>query len=446
MNRGFLFTLQGKTGNPMKSIDEIYQIYRNHPVVSTDSRKTEQNGLFFALKGDHFDGNLYAGSALEKGYAYAIVDDPGMKSEEKYILVEDVLKTLQELASHHRNHLSIPVIAVTGSNGKTTTKELIHAVLSKRYKTVATKSNLNNHIGVPLTLLSITEETEIAIIEMGANHPGEIGFLCELARPDFGIITNIGRAHLEGFGSFEGVIRAKTELYRWLRDNGGIAFINADNPILVDHSSGIKKFTYGEQAPSDYPVKLTDARSTLEFETGTAGKQIHVHSNLYGSYNFENLAAAASIGYYFNIGPEEIKSAIEEYIPTNNRSQLMDTGHNLLILDAYNANPTSMEAAIDNFSRTDYKNKIVILGDMLELGPDSEKEHLNIMRLLENTAFNAIYLVGPEFTKLCTKKEWTCFQDSELARLWFEHHKPEGMTILIKGSRGIRMEQIAEVL
>jgi UDP-N-acetylmuramoyl-tripeptide--D-alanyl-D-alanine ligase len=446
LNRGFLFTLQGQTGIYMKTIDEIYTIYRDHPVISTDSRKIEENGLFFALKGDHFDGNTYAGSALEKGSAYAIVDDPGRMSDDRYILVEDVLKTLQELASFHRDQLSIPLIAVTGSNGKTTTKELIHSVLSKKYKTIATKSNLNNHIGVPLTLLSITDETEIAIIEMGANHPGEIRFLCEIARPDFGIITNVGRAHLEGFGGFEGVIKAKTELYNWLRDNGGMAFINADNPILMDHSKGLKKFTFGELAPSDYPVKLTDARSTVEFITGPAGKQIHVRSNLYGSYNFENLAAAASIGHYFNIGPDGIKSAIEGYIPSNNRSQLMNTGHNLLILDAYNANPTSMEAAIDTFSRTDYKNKIVILGDMLELGDDSENEHLNILKLLEAKEFPLTYLVGPEFTRLCTKKEWTCFQDSELARLWFEHHKPEGMTILIKGSRGIRMEQIAEVL
>ena len=430
----------------MSSIEEIYQIYLNHPVISTDSRSIAQDGLFFALKGDTFNGNLFAESALQKGGAFAIIDDANLKTNPRYILVDDVLKTLQDLASFHRDHLFIPVIAVTGSNGKTTTKELISTILSKKYKTIATRSNLNNHIGVPLTLLSITPDTEIAIIEMGANHPGEIRFLCDLAKPDYGIITNIGKAHLEGFGSFEGVVKAKTELFRYLKEHRGIAFINADNPLLADHSIGLQKFSYGEHSSADYPVRLTNTQSVVEFGIDTGGKRIPVHSHLYGAYNFENLMAAASIGHYFKIGPEEIKSAIENYIPCNNRSQILKASHNLLILDAYNANPTSMELAIENFSRTEYRNKTVILGDMLELGAGSENEHLNILKLLEEKEFSGIYLVGPIFTKLCRKKEWICFQDSELARLWFEHHKVKDATILIKGSRGIRMEQISGVL
>lgn len=430
----------------MSSIEEIYQIYLNHPVISTDSRTIAQDGLFFALKGDNFNGNLFAESALQKGGAFAIIDDANLKINPHYILVDDVLKTLQNLASFHRDHLFIPVIAVTGSNGKTTTKELISAILSKKYKTIATRSNLNNHIGVPLTLLSITPDTEIAIIEMGANHPGEIRFLCDLANPHYGIITNIGKAHLEGFGSFEGVVKAKTELFQYLKENQGMAFINADNSLLANHSTGLQKFSYGEHSPADYPVRLTNIRSMVEFEIDPGGKRIPVHSHLYGAYNFENLMAAASIGHYFKISPEEIKSAIENYIPSNNRSQILETSHNLLILDAYNANPTSMEIAIENFSKTEYQNKTVILGDMLELGADSENEHLNILKLLEEKEFNGIYLVGPIFTKLCKKNEWICFQDSELARLWFEHHKMKDATILIKGSRGIHMEQIAGVL
>jgi UDP-N-acetylmuramoyl-tripeptide--D-alanyl-D-alanine ligase len=430
----------------MSPLEEIYQTYLDHPEISTDSRTIAQNGLFFALKGDNFNGNFFAESAIEKGAAFAIIDNPDLKKNPRYIRVDDVLKTLQQMASFHRDHLSIPVIAVTGSNGKTTTKELISAILSTKYKTIATRSNLNNHIGVPLTILSITSDTKIAIIEMGANHPGEIRFLCDIAKPGFGIITNIGKAHLEGFGSYEGVIKAKTELFMYLKEHRGMAFINADNPVLVDHSRGLKNFSYGEHSPADYPVRLTDVRPTVAFELETAAGKIHVHSHLYGSYNFENLMAAAAIGHYFNIDPPDIKTAVENWVPSNNRSQIVETSHNLIILDAYNANPTSMESAIENFSKTDYKNKIVILGDMLELGTETDNEHLSILNLLEKKEFTGTYLVGPVFTKLCVKNEWVCFQDSGLARLWFEHHKVKGATVLIKGSRGIRMEQIAEVL
>jgi UDP-N-acetylmuramoyl-tripeptide--D-alanyl-D-alanine ligase len=430
----------------MISLEEIYQTYLKHPAISVDSRTIEQDGLFFALKGENFNGNQFALSALDKGGAYAIIDDPALNNDPRFILVEDVLKTLQDLASFHRDHIAIPVIAVTGSNGKTTTKELMNAILSKKYKTIATRSNLNNHIGVPLTLLSITSATEIAIIEMGANHRGEIHFLCTLAKPGYGIITNIGKAHLEGFGSFEGVVKAKTELFHYLKEHQGTAFVNADNSLLVYHSTGLRKVSYGEQSPADYNVRMKDSRSMVDIEMEIVGKIISVHSNLYGSYNFENLMAAVAIGLYFKINPEEIKNAIENYIPSNNRSQLLETGRNLLILDAYNANPSSMEAAIENFSKTEYRNKTVILGDMLELGADSENEHLNILKLLAEKDFNGIFLVGPVFTRLCTKNEWICFQDSELACLWLEHHKIEGATILIKGSRGIRLEKIAGAL
>jgi UDP-N-acetylmuramoyl-tripeptide--D-alanyl-D-alanine ligase len=430
----------------MSSIEEIYQVYLDHPLISTDSRTIAKDGLFFALKGENFNGNLFADAALDKGAAYAVIDDPAMKKDPRYILVDDVLKTLQELASFHRDHLPIPFIAITGSNGKTTTKELTHAVLSLKYKTIATRSNLNNHIGVPLTLLSILPGNEMAIIEMGANHPGEIRFLCEIAKPGFGIITNIGRAHLEGFGSFEGVVKTKTELYKYLFDHRGMAFVNAGNPLLMEHSSGLNRLTYGEGSFANYPVRLTESDSMVGLEIGTDDQRIRVQSHLYGTYNFENQAAAAAIGHFFGIGPEEIKTAIENYIPSNNRSQIKETARNLLILDAYNANPSSMEAAIENFSRSGYKNKTVILGDMLELGSESENEHLAILKLLEEKNFTGIYLVGPVFTNLCDKKEWVCFQDSGLARLWFEHHKLENATVLIKGSRGIRMEQIADAL
>jgi UDP-N-acetylmuramoyl-tripeptide--D-alanyl-D-alanine ligase len=429
----------------MENTDQLYRRYLEHPVICTDSRSILPGSLFFALKGESFDGNRFAETALEKGSAYAIVDDKNVMKDDRYILVGNVLEALQQLASCHREHLDIPVLAITGTNGKTTTKELTHAVLSKKFNTVATIGNLNNHIGVPLTILSATPGTEFLIVEMGANHPGEIRFLCELARPEFGLITNIGKAHLEGFGGFEGVIRTKTELYRHLHNNNGMAFVNADDPLLMEKARELKKSTYGSVENDDFRGRIKDEGPFVTVEIGYGGT-VEIRSRLFGSYNAGNILAAAAIGHYFGVNGKEIKDAIENYIPSNNRSQVMQKGSNLLVLDAYNANPSSMRAAIETFAATAYENKVAILGDMLELGEESVKEHEEVLRILEESNILSAYLVGPVFTEVCRNRSWICFQDSDLAKLWFEHHKIENATILVKGSRGIKLEKIVEVL
>ncbi|MEI7723965.1 MAG: UDP-N-acetylmuramoyl-tripeptide--D-alanyl-D-alanine ligase [Bacteroidota bacterium] len=427
-------------------INNLYAIFLDHPFVSTDSREVKPGSLFFALRGESFNGNEYASKALESGATFAIVDDDQYAVNKSCILVNNVLSTLQALAQHHRMQFNIPLIAITGTNGKTTTKELIHGVLSEKYNTLATKGNLNNHIGVPLTLLNLTRETEIAIIEMGANHPGEIEFLCNIAQPDFGIITNIGKAHLEGFGSYEGVIRTKTELYRFIREKKGVVFINQDDETLKEHSTGLKTISYGI-SPSDLMSKNLSAdpyvKMDLQFKDGAILK---IESKLYGRYNSGNILAAACIGQHFNVSAESIKSAIEAYQPGNNRSQISKTKNNLLILDAYNANPSSMKAAIESFSASEFPEKTVILGDMLELGNDSDKEHLQILNWIDQLQFKQVYLVGPVFTRLNVQRNNICFQDSGLAKMWFQHHRIENATVMIKGSRGIRLEKIAEVL
>jgi UDP-N-acetylmuramoyl-tripeptide--D-alanyl-D-alanine ligase len=438
LRRGFIY-MENKT-------EVLYQIFLEHPDVTTDSRQVRPGSLFFALRGDSFNGNEFAAGALVSGAAYAIVDEAGYAVNESYILVDDVLSTLQSLARHHRSRFNIPLIAITGTNGKTTTKELIAGVLSKKYKTLATRGNLNNHIGVPLTLLNLTSETEIAIIEMGANHPGEIDFLCNIAQPGYGLITNIGKAHLEGFGSYEGVIRTKTEMYRFIRERGGQIFINHEDAVLREHSAGLQTITYGN-APADLVSNDVSAdpfvSMNLLFHDGS---QIRVESKLYGGYNAGNIMAAACIGQHFAVPPGKINLAIEEYQPGNNRSQIAKTAHNLLILDAYNANPSSMKAAIETFAASSYSEKIVILGDMLELGTDADREHQEILNWIDGLSFKEVYLVGPVFTRLNSKRENICFQDSELARMWLGHHKIENATVLIKGSRGIRLEKLADVL
>lgn len=427
-------------------INNIYSKFLAHPIVSTDSRKVKPGSIFFALKGESFNGNEFAGRALESGAAYAIVDDSGYVVNESCILVDDVISTLQALSKYHRLQFNIPVIAITGTNGKTTTKELICRVLSKKYRTLATQGNLNNHIGVPLTLLSLTSDTEVAIIEMGANHPGEIDFLCNLAQPGYGLITNIGKAHLEGFGSFEGVIRTKTELYQFLQKHGGEIFLNNEDELLKEHSMGIKTIRYGS-SPADLACNNIFADPFLAMNLRLRdGSSLQIESKLYGRYNAGNILAAACIGQYFKVPPEEIKSAIEEYQPGNNRSQISKTEHNLLILDAYNANPSSMTAAIETFVASAYPEKSVILGDMLELGQDSDQEHLKILDLVDQHSFKHVYLVGPIFTRLNSKRENICFQDSGLAKMWFEHHKLENASVLLKGSRGIRLEKLVDVL
>ena len=430
----------------MVSPEKIYELFLKYPVISTDSRKIEPGCIFFALKGETFDGNRFADNSIAAGAAYAIVDDHQVVKNEQYLPVENVLSTLQQLSLIHRKHFSIPVIGITGSNGKTTTKELISAVLSGKYKTLATTGNLNNHIGVPLTLLKINESTEIAVIEMGANHPGDISFLCNLALPGFGIITNIGKAHLEGFGTLEGVIRTKTELYRYIESTGGKVFINNNDGILLEHAANLLKITYEIGNKAEVNGKLTGSEPFISFTLNTGKESVNIKTKLFGEYNLENLLAAACIGNYFGVPSGEIKSALENYEPSNSRSQVTQSDRNLLILDSYNANPTSMLAALNQFSSSTYNNKVLILGDMLELGGVSDEEHLALIRIIGDLGFPEVYLVGPALTRLNSKREWICFNDSDLARLWFSHHRLTGKTILIKGSRGIKMEKIVEEL
>ena len=406
------------------SLTDIYTLFLQHPDVVTDTRNLTSSCIFFALKGERFNGNHYAAAALLQGAAWVIVDEPEYKISPRCILVKDVLTTLQDLARHHRRSLNIPVIAVTGTNGKTTTKELVHAVLSRKYNVISTSGNLNNHIGVPLTLLRLTTDTQLAVIEMGANHQGEIDFLCRIALPGYGIITNIGKAHLEGFGNFGGVIRTKTELYRFLAESNGKVFVNTNDSLLMQYSDSLQRITYGNPD---------------EINRGIVSK-------LFGDYNAVNIQAAVCIGRTFNVSDVDIKLAIESYEPSNNRSQIRITEKNLLILDAYNANPGSMEAALRFFATTPYENKVVILGDMLELGTESDALHLHILRLLEELSFSEVYLVGPVFTAVNTQREFLCFADSELVRLWFSHHGPKGKSVLLKGSRGMKLETISEIL
>lgn len=427
----------------MDITESIYAAFLRHPLVCTDTRNLLKGSLFFALKGDNFNGNAFAAQAIESGCAYAIVDDPNVAKGDKYFLVPDVLTALQEVARHHRRQLKIPFIGITGSNGKTTTKELIHAVLSKKYNTCSTKGNLNNHIGVPLTLLSVTREHTAAVIEMGANHVGEIAQLCAIAEPDYGIITNIGRAHLEGFGGAQGVIKAKSELYRHIKAHNGTLFVNADNELLTDLSSGITRVLYGTSAKADYKGKLIGSDPFVELECGS----LNVRTNLAGKYNFENILAAACIGNYFQIAAQEVKAAIEEYVPSNNRSQVMKKGTNTILLDCYNANPTSMAAAIENFIEMKADNKVMILGDMLELGDSSREEHARILSLIGEKNFDGkVIVVGPLFSAQDTKPGVLKFAGAEQACDWLKANVQSGSTILVKGSRGIRLEKTVEFL
>jgi UDP-N-acetylmuramoyl-tripeptide--D-alanyl-D-alanine ligase len=426
------------------TIEELYNIFLKHKVISTDSRQIAQGCLFFALKGDNFDGNKYAKGAIESGAAYAVIDDESFIGD-KTLLVENVLQALQQLSRMHRRKFQIPVVAITGSNGKTTTKELINAVLSEQYHVSATKGNLNNHIGVPLTLLGITEETQIAIIEMGANHQGEIAELCSIAEPTHGLITNIGRAHLGGFGGFEGVIKAKSELYKWLSSSGGNAFVNAGNPLLMQLTSGMRRTLYGDQSEAKTKGNVKESTETLEVEWIAEDGSVPVKTNLVGNYNFENVMAAICIGEYFQVSKNDIRTAISNYFPSNSRSQAMKTARNSIILDAYNANPTSMSMAIENFRQVKAAKKMVILGDMLELGDESTVEHLAIVNLLEECKFDSVILVGPDFMNAAGNR-FISFDTSEAAFAWLKVQKTTDYSILVKGSRGIKMEKVLEAL
>lgn len=417
--------------------------------VCTDTRKIEPGAVFFALKGDNFNGNLFAAKALEQGCAYAVVDEKAAGEGEKYVLVDDVLKTLQQLATYHRRLFNIPVIAITGSNGKTTTKELIQAVLATKYKVQYTKGNLNNHIGVPLTLLSLTPGHQIAVVEMGANHQGEIDLLCRIAEPDFGIITNIGKAHLEGFGGIEGVKKGKSEMYRYLKEKNGMVFVHGDDEVLMDLSSHNNRITYGTRKPCDIMGKFSESNLFVElawkmkYTAAELKDAPYVKSNIVGVYNYYNALCAACIGNYFKIEDVQIKEAIEGYVPTNNRSQLHKTANNVLILDYYNANPSSMSLAIENFSNMQFQNKMLVLGDMLELGEDAFKEHAMILQLLREKKMEDYILVGPVFSSLQKERS---FPDSGSAAQFMKQHQARNKTILVKGSRGIALEKIVEVL
>ncbi len=428
------------------SIIELYKLFTEFPKVSTDTRNEIKNSIFFALKGENFNGNEFAETAIKNGAAYAIIDEEKIKINDKYILVDDVLKTLQELAKYHREHFNISVIGITGSNGKTTTKELINAVLSKKYNIIATSGNLNNHIGVPLTILSLTKKTEIAVVEMGANHIGEISELCKIAKPNFGIITNIGKAHLEGFGSIEGIIKAKTELYNYIRSVNGKLFVNIDNLLLNQLSDKIHRVTYGTASNVECLIKLLEANPFVRLEWNMAEKQYIINSKLIGSYNFENIQAAICIGNYFKVEPGKIIDAIENYEPENNRSQIIESLKNKIILDAYNANPDSMKVSINNFAEMPFKNKILIIGDMHELGTQSVEEHQNVLNIIGNHNYSKVLLIGEEFSSVNSNKNWNTFKTTKEAFEWLKNNPVENASILIKASRLMKLEQLVEVL
>ena len=506
----------------MSIIERLYQAYQASHAVTTDSRAITSGCIFFAFKGEHFDGNAFAPKALEQGAAMCVISDPQYVVDDRCLVVPNVLKTLQELAQEHRRHLKQPVIGITGTNGKTTTKELVHAVLAKRYKTSATKGNFNNHMGVPLTLLAIPEGTELSIVEMGANHPGEIEFLCGIADPDCGLITNVGRAHLEGFGSFEGVVQTKTELYLHLAGKHGLVFVNADNERLMHEAErlatipGLRSFipayapdnpafvpttiektplsmlTYGKSQEADVRGTLVGERSKLKVEryadaatdneshlsplTSHLSPYLHfyfevgdnvynVHTHLLGAYNFDNCMAAVAVGLHFGVEPWDIKEALEEYIPSNQRSEYKETSRgNRLYLDCYNANPSSMEAAIESFNclnvsmleasidssnqaiKQSNNRKMAIIGGMHELGHDERKEHQRVVEQLAGCSLNRVLLVGPEWKDIDVTAEMQCFPDTDALRSWLQAHPVAGETILVKGSNTNRLWALEELL
>ena len=425
-------------------IAELYQIYLQNPVVCTDSRNCTTGSLFFALKGASFDGNLFAAKALEVGCRYAVVDDRAVKTDNRYIVVDDVLQSLQQLAAYHRQQLKTPVIGITGTNGKTTTKELMAAVLATHFNLLYTMGNLNNQIGVPLTLLRLTPEHEMAVIEMGANHPGEIRDLAQIAQPDYGIITNVGLAHLEGFGSFEGVVRTKGELYDYLRQTGGKIFIHKDNTNLQSIAEGLEQITYSERKEAFVSGRVVRSHPFLCLEWEHSGDTHSVPTHLVGDYNLWNVLATITVGLYFGIPASEINKAISDYVPTNNRSQWQKTVHNELIIDAYNANPSSMQAALANFASMEAAPKAVILGDMLELGADSLKLHNEIIEQLTQYNFEKILLCGEQFT--ATGSSYPCFPSIEALGRYLSANPLQGYYILIKGSHGIHLENVIDLL
>lgn len=428
----------------MTSTDSLHAHFLASTGACTDTRAIVAGSMFFALKGPHFNANAFAGEALEKGARWAVVDDPGVVADERFLLVPDVLTALQQLARHHRRRFNIPVIGITGTNGKTTTKELVHAVLSADRPALATSGNLNNHIGVPLTLLRLSSAHRIAIIEMGANKVGDIRELVAIAEPTHGMITNIGKAHLEGFGSYQGVITAKTELYAFLGGHAGTLFVNADDTLLMERSTGQERITYGRTPDADTSGDTASSGPFMELVfSGRDHQAYHVRTQLIGDYNLPNALAAVAIGQHFGVPDERIAQALSDYVPSNNRSQFSDTGRNQLVLDAYNANPTSMAAALRNFAAmSSDRPKLAILGDMLELGADSRKEHDHIVQLVDELRLDARF-VGPEFQRSTTKRS---YPDAPTLLQALKTEALTGHLVLVKGSRGIKLETLVEGL
>lgn len=459
----------------MTVIEQLYQAYLSSRSVTTDSRAITPGCIFFAFRGERFDGNAFAPQALQQGAALCVISDPQYKVDDRCIVVPDVLRTLQELACEHRRHLTVPVVGITGTNGKTTTKELVTAVLARRYRVSATKGNFNNHLGVPLTLLSIPENAEMAVVEMGANHPGEIEFLCRIADPDCGLITNVGRAHLEGFGSFEGVVMTKTELYRWLAGKHGLVFVNADNerlmheaehlatipglrsvipayapdnpafvPTTIDKTP-ISLLTYGRSQEADIRGTYVDSNPYLHFYFEVGDNVYNVHTHLLGNYNFDNCMAAVAVGLHFGVEPFDIKEAIEAYVPSNQRSEYRETSRgNRLYLDCYNANPSSMAAAIASFSSM--HGTMAIIGGMHELGHEERREHQKLVDQLEECHLDRVLLVGHEFDSIDLPANMLRFPDTAAVADWLKANPLSGATILVKGSNTNRLWTLEELL
>lgn len=425
--------------------EELYKIYKANPDVTTDTRKCRPGALFFALKGERFDGNQFVKAALDAGCAYAVTDSDDSYRDGRVIKVDNVLATLQQLARHHRRMLGIPVLAITGTNGKTTTKELTAAVISRKYCTLATEGNLNNHIGVPLTLLKLRPEHRIAIIEMGASHPGDIKELVDIAEPDYGLITNTGKAHLLGFGSFEGVIRTKCELYDYIRSKGGKVFVHHEDSILYGKSEGIERIEYGASPGLAASGAIAGSTPFISVSLSLAGrKPVTLQTSLIGGYNLNNILAAAAVGVYFGVADADIAAAITGYRPTNSRSQYIKGARNEIILDAYNANPSSMKAAAENFAAMEAPRKMIVAGDMLELGAESRNEHDKAVAMFRSLEFDDVLLAGKEFS--ASAGGYKSFDDTHALLEYLRNNPPCGYMILIKGSRGMKLEECLPLL
>lgn len=430
----------------MTNISDLYQHHIKGHRITTDSRDVKENDIFIALKGENFNGNRYASQALEKGASLAVVDENEFRADARYLCVPDTLVFLQQLANHHRKQLRIPILGITGTNGKTTTKELCNAVLSRKYKTFATQGNFNNHIGVPLTLLSMDETTEFGIVEMGANHPGEIKTLCDIAEPDFGIITNIGRAHLEGFGSYENIIKTKKELYDHLFAKSGKVFVNASDDLLMQLTDGRNRETYGKNG-SLAKGEIKQTIPYMVYSLKTLKGDLYIKTYLIGGYNLDNAMAASAVGIYWGVEPLEIQKAIESYQPSNLRSQLIKTEKNTVILDAYNANPSSMQVAVSNFGEMKADCKIAILGEMLELGAESPQAHRALLELSGQYHFDRLFLIGNNFEHCNDNLNFaTWFKDTDTLIGHLKQNPVSGSYVFIKGSRGNKLERIVEYL